>query len=290
MFTVAYVVIAKETMGTRREQQRAETEAEIRARARALLVRDGPQAVTLRAIARELGLTAPALYRYFASREALVHALCEDVCADVAAALRAALGRADDDLGRLLAVCRAFRDWALGHPQEFVLTFATSDPDVEAFGCDAAGQAAESQISGVFLSVIAPLLTGEVLAAGTPVEAMSLGPELEDELRRARAPIVEALAAAGVTASAEAIGLESVYLVLQWWARLYGHVALEVFGRFPFGVTAADHLFDSLLAELAAATGLTPAASHSPAEDDQVQLVLPRVTRPATRVTGTESS
>ena len=53
------------TEATRRERLRAETEREIRQAARALLVERGRDAVTLRAIARELGITAPALYRYY---------------------------------------------------------------------------------------------------------------------------------------------------------------------------------------------------------------------------------
>ncbi|HYO37954.1 MAG TPA: helix-turn-helix domain-containing protein, partial [Geodermatophilus sp.] len=55
--------------GTRRERARADTLRDIRTAARAVLVEHGVEGLALRAIAREVGLTAPALYRYFASRE-----------------------------------------------------------------------------------------------------------------------------------------------------------------------------------------------------------------------------
>src|ERR1051325_7345444 len=115
------------TEATRRERLRAETERDIRRQARALLVAHGRGAVTLRAIARELGITAPALYRYYDSREDLLHHLADDICTDLAAELNAALARIPDDdvTAQVYAVCRGFRHWALAHPQESGLVFAT---------------------------------------------------------------------------------------------------------------------------------------------------------------------
>src|SRR5215207_8113561 len=72
---------------TRRARQRDATLAEIRATARALLVDSGPEALTLRATARDMGMTAPALYRYVASHEDLVTAVCEDVLDEVTRSL-----------------------------------------------------------------------------------------------------------------------------------------------------------------------------------------------------------
>ena len=64
---------------TRRERLRTATLGEIRQVARQLVVTGGPAAISLRAIARELGMSAPALYRYFPNLEALVMAVCSDV-------------------------------------------------------------------------------------------------------------------------------------------------------------------------------------------------------------------
>src|SRR5688572_16321262 len=75
---------------TRRARARDATTAEIKATARRLLVEEGPAALTLRAIAREMGMTAPALYRYFGSHEEIVGGLCWDVLAEITATLEQA--------------------------------------------------------------------------------------------------------------------------------------------------------------------------------------------------------
>src|SRR6266545_499844 len=67
------------TAPTRRERMRAATLDEIKQTARQLLIDDGPAAISLRAIAREMGMTAPALYRYFTSHEALLDGLGGDL-------------------------------------------------------------------------------------------------------------------------------------------------------------------------------------------------------------------
>ena len=61
---------------SRRDRVRAATTGEIKETARRILVAEGPEAVSLRAIAREMGMTAPALYRYFSSREDLIRHVC----------------------------------------------------------------------------------------------------------------------------------------------------------------------------------------------------------------------
>ena len=111
---------------SRRDRVRAATTGEIKETARRILVAEGPEAVSLRAIAREMGMTAPALYRYFDSHEELVGAVCLDLLAEITATLEAARDTVglDDPHGRLLATCRAFRRWSLAHPREFQLVFA----------------------------------------------------------------------------------------------------------------------------------------------------------------------
>ena len=64
---------------SRRERLRAETTEEITATALALLAEGGPDAVTLRAIAREMGMTAGAIYGYFPTRDDLINRLITDV-------------------------------------------------------------------------------------------------------------------------------------------------------------------------------------------------------------------
>src|SRR5947209_16595307 len=75
---------------SRRDRVRAETVREIKQTARRVLVEQGPDGLALRAVAREMGMTAPGLYRYFASREDLVEHVVADLYDELADALEAA--------------------------------------------------------------------------------------------------------------------------------------------------------------------------------------------------------
>ncbi|MFC7342564.1 TetR/AcrR family transcriptional regulator [Saccharopolyspora griseoalba] len=231
------------THAPRRDRDRAATDQEIRQHARALLVGSGSDAVTLRAIARELGITAPALYRYYDSREALLRRLATDICVDLSDELRVALDPLGQDfLERMFAVCRRFRSWALTHREEFALVFATSrecegEPD---------------QFGGVFLGVVGPLMAESARGGGLRDQPAVDLPDLSAH----REAFAEAFARAGVRLPPGALGDEAAYFLLRWWIRLYGHIALEVFDRFPFDLAYADRLFDTLLEELAQETGL----------------------------------
>ncbi|MGX7823774.1 TetR/AcrR family transcriptional regulator [Actinokineospora sp. 24-640] len=244
------------TQATRRDRGRADTDRAIRAQARALLVSDGPQAVTLRAIAREMGITAPALYRYYASREDLIEHLRTDVCEDLAAELVADLAvLADDDrAGQVLAVCRGFRRWALGHPQEFVLVFAS--PAEASANCpvgEGGQDISKDSFGRIFLSV-----AGRVLASGplTMPPDESVPPSLVDDLTAFRGELLRVIGETGVEVPAERLSVATAYVMLQFWVRLYGQVALEVFGQYPFPVTDAEHLFEVMLTDLTRDVGL----------------------------------
>src|ERR1700689_5368525 len=78
-------------VSSRRDRVRAATTREIKQTARRILVQDGPDAVSLRAIAREMGLTAPALYRYFDTHEVLIKHVIADIFTELTGALRAAI-------------------------------------------------------------------------------------------------------------------------------------------------------------------------------------------------------
>lgn len=90
-----------------------------------MLVEQGGEGFALRAIAREMGMSAPALYRYFDSRENLVEHVVADLYDELVAHLVAARDEADPAVPavQLLACSRAFRRWAIGHRQEFGLLF-----------------------------------------------------------------------------------------------------------------------------------------------------------------------
>lgn len=124
---------------TRRERVRTATVAEIKAVARRLLVSGGPAAISLRAIGREVGLTAPALYRYFPGLDALVGALSADLFAELTAAVRAVRDTlaGEPPMVRLTGMAHEFRRWSLAHPREFALMFGGVREE-----CDSSGFAA----------------------------------------------------------------------------------------------------------------------------------------------------
>lgn len=118
---------------TRRGRARAAASREIKQAARQILVRHGLEAVTLRAIAREAGMTAPALYRYYGSREDLITHLVADIFLEVTDHIRAAAGaagdsRPDDATAKLAVARQEFRRWSLHHRTEFGLLFAAPLP------------------------------------------------------------------------------------------------------------------------------------------------------------------
>src|SRR3954454_14822783 len=119
---------------TRREQQYAATSAEIKDIARRLMAEHGTAGLSIREVAREMRMTAPALYHYFANRDALITALILDAFNALADALEQA--RADaatyTPVQQLKAVLIGYRAWALAHPIDFQLIYGNPIPGYEA--------------------------------------------------------------------------------------------------------------------------------------------------------------
>lgn len=117
-------------VATARQRARAELEQAIKQTAARHLAAGGAAALSLRAVARELGLASSALYRYYPSRDALLTALIVDAYDAIGAVAEAVDGGRDrEDPGqRWLAVCRAVRSWALAHPHAWALVYGTPVP------------------------------------------------------------------------------------------------------------------------------------------------------------------
>jgi len=220
---------------TRRERVRDATTAEIKATARALLVADGPDALTVRAIARTMGLTPAALYRYFAGHEELVTAMCGDVLDEITATLETARDTValDDPMGRLMVICRAFRTWSLAHPREFQLTFASmiDKPSIVAEAKDGEGIA----FGGVFLGVFAEIWAHQPFRVPTEAE---LSPALLVQLNEFSARTGDQLPTGVLVA------------YLSGWVRLYGAVTIEVFGHLGFALADPEPMFEAMLADM----------------------------------------
>ncbi|WP_308015003.1 TetR/AcrR family transcriptional regulator [Nocardia coffeae] len=232
----------------RRGRAPAVSDTDIRRVARSLLAEQGPEAVTLRAIARALGITAPALYRYYASREDLVAALRRDICTDLAEELAQQVAELPDDgVVQLLAVCRGFRRWALDHAPEFTLVFASPAGENAS-----AMRQFDEPFGRIFLQAAGLLLTTYDIVTPSP----EVIPEaLCPDLKRFQADLLEVLAESGQEFPAEKLDLGVTYLMTTFWARIYGHVTLEVFGNYPMAVSDPDILFDATLEDLARSIG-----------------------------------
>jgi AcrR family transcriptional regulator len=235
---------------------RVATDQDIRRTARKLLIERGPEAVTLRAIARELGITAPALYRYYGSRDDLIEHLRLDVVADLGAELSEEIGGlTDDGAVQLFAICRGFRRWALTHTKEFTLVFASPTGDVgSAAGSVATLNRASEPFGRIFLMAAGHILATHELTI-PPVDAVPA--EVRDDLTAFQDDLQSVLRESGVEFPPDKLDLGTTYVMIQFWARLYGHITLEVFGNYPIPMSKPDAVFDALLADLARDVGLT---------------------------------
>lgn len=241
---------------SRRDRVRAATIEEIKQTARRILVAEGPDAASLRAIAREMGMTAPALYRYFGNHEDLIRHVVADIFDEIADDIRAAIEAAAQASGgdmtqKLIAACREFRRWSLTHRPEFSLLFGSPVPALEAMHDDVCARGA-MKFAGTFFALFAELWQHHPFAV--PADA-----EIEPGLLAQVVEYRDGLGAANMPAGA-------VLTFLRCWVRLYGMVSLEVFGHLHFALTDAAPLFEYTLAELGELIGLEyPPPAGTPA-------------------------
>ncbi|MFB4312665.1 TetR/AcrR family transcriptional regulator [Actinomadura sp. 21ATH] len=242
-------------MKSRRDRLREATVQEITQTARRILVEQGPEAVTLRAIAREMGMTAPALYRYFGSHQELLRHVVGDIFADLTAALKAGLHEVpeNDMNGKFLAAARTFRRWAFTHRPEYGLLFGAPMPGVgdQREQADFAEENAR-RFGMTFLTLFLELW-GKCPFDVLPDE--DIEPRLREQLRRYRD-----LGLAGAD-----LPLGVIQVFLQCWVRLQGAVSLEVFGHLDFALDDPEPMFELMLTELAPVLGLEyePPASYA---------------------------
>ena len=240
----------------RRDRVRAATTEEIKQTARRILVSEGPDAVSLRAIAREMGMTAPALYRYFGSHEELVKHVIADIFTELAGDIRGAIAAADaesggDMMAKVYAACWEFRRWSLGHTREFGLIFATPLPGLHVQQDEITSEGG-GQFGNTFFLLMRELWRKRPF--GVPDDDQ-IDPGLLEQLKRYREGLGEL--AAGLP-----FGLLLVFL--RCWVRLYGIVSLEVFGHLGFALDDGRPMFELMLSEMAPMVGLEYPPRTSP--------------------------
>jgi len=184
---------------------------EVKDLALAQLAEGGPQALSINAVAKSLGVSGPALYRYFSSRDALLTELIIDAYRDLTKAIQP---------GDLPDVIRKYRRWALAQPHRYRLLFSAPLPGYDAHD--------ERLVAAAQLAM--DVLLGLVPAGPAP------DPELADQL-------TTWAKSRGAGAVDPAVSLRAITL----WSRLHGLVSLEIEGNFASMGLTADGLYEQLL-------------------------------------------
>ncbi|MEV0785677.1 TetR/AcrR family transcriptional regulator [Streptomyces sp. NPDC050423] len=232
-----------------RARYREQTRAEIKETALRQLADGGVAALALTRIAKDMGLSGPALYRYFASRDDLLNALIRDTYDDAATAIGGAAARssaaAASPRERLRSLAAAYRDWAVGEPHRYLLIQGSPVP----------GYVAPADTLDRARAVLGPFLP--VFAGGAPGAGV--------------APVVEQMTAwlgsdpavggwvaeyAADTAADTAASARALAGALLAWAQLHGSVGLETAGQFAGMGHSVDTLLDAQIGMLADAFGL----------------------------------
>ena len=221
-----------------RQRARAAVSADIVAEARRQLAEVGAGALSLRAVARELGMASSAVYRYFPSRDELLTVLIIEAYDALGAVAEAAARSQDRPFARWQAVCRSVRKWALDHPHEYVLLYGSPVPGY---------QAPEATLAPA--SRVTLVLTGLLSDAHRAVELEPVdGPALPRAVATEVRPIAQAFLAG--------VPLATVAQAFLVWAQLFGQINFELFGRFRGIVETPEVLFEYAVTTMARSVGI----------------------------------
>ena len=217
---------------TRRERARAATMAEIKQTALGLMREQGTTDVRFTDIARVMGLTPPALYRYYSDSHELYTDMITDGYHDLAAALAVAVRAQEpsDPAAHLLLVAQAYREWVQADRQRFTLIFGLPIP----------GYAAPEEGPTVEAAQRAMANLAEVVhrAAAAGVLGRPLVTEVDPKLEAAMREDQKTGAVAGELDPA------TYQAMMHAWAALHGFVCLEAYGHLDwFPAEARDGLF-----------------------------------------------
>ncbi|WP_433190314.1 TetR/AcrR family transcriptional regulator [Actinoallomurus sp. CA-150999] len=200
-----------------RERYRAQVRMEIKQHAWEQIAVEGVSALSLNAIAKQMGMSGPALYRYFAGRDELITALIRDAYRSLADTVRAAFDSGAD----LAGLARVIREWARSDPHRYFLIYGTPVP----------GYHAPEDTTAISFEVMAVLLE----ACGAPAIGEPATP-FDAHLENHRQWV------GGHPASAA-----TLHRALSFWTRLHGVLSLELTGHFAGmefdpGLLIADEL------------------------------------------------
>ncbi len=219
-----------------------ETQAAIKAIARQQMAAQGTAGISLRGIARALGRSAPALYRYFPTRDDLITALIVDGFNALADALEAeaAAAAALPIQEQIMAVLTAYRRWALANPIDFQLIYGNPIP-----GYSAPAEITVPASIRTFVPISRLIESARVSGVLVPKAPFDTIPAS-----------IEAHAAQMIAANGYPIALITFHLAMIGWAQLHGLIMLELFGHLGPTVGDTDAFYGASLRTLLTAMGL----------------------------------
>lgn len=222
---------------TARERARVALTTEITELARAQLAIVGAAGLSLRAIARELGMASSALYRYFPSRDDLLTRLIIEGYDALGAAAEDADDPAAAPADRWLQVCRSVRSWARAHPAEYALLYGSPVPGYQA---PRDTVPAATRVGAVLGRVLGDAARAGLLPDTGTATTGTITPEVAAVLGGEHPALDDRVRARGLLA----------------WSALFGVVSFELFGHFTGAVADADAFFDDAVRDLAGLLGL----------------------------------
>jgi AcrR family transcriptional regulator len=227
-----------------RARVRAELTQEILTAARRQLAEHGAAGLSLRAVAREVGMVSSAVYRYYPSRDHLLTALIVDAYDGLGAAVERAVAKVPtaDLFGRWNAICDRVRRWARAHPHEYALIYGSPVPGYRA-PVTTIGPA--TRVALILIQLLLDAQDAGALAPATldTPPAEGLRADL-DRLRGTFGDVPEAVVVRALVA----------------WSALFGLVSFELFGQFHNVIDANADFFTSATRELAVFVGLPTTA------------------------------
>jgi AcrR family transcriptional regulator len=243
---------------TARQRARAELTREITEEARRQLAATGADGLSLRAVARELGMVSSALYRYYPSRDDLLTALIIDAYNSIGEVAEAAIAGTRPAAGgaaraRWLAACHAIRDWSVARPHEYALIYGSPVPGYRAPEATI-GPAARVPLA--FVGVLADAVADGEVTADINRRAEALTGGLTGALAVQAAALSAALALDPSAAGAGVVPPGMLVRAVIAWTQLFGMISFELFGQFVGSFEPADAFFAHAAAELATLVGL----------------------------------
>ncbi|WP_327733238.1 TetR/AcrR family transcriptional regulator [Streptomyces nojiriensis] len=201
---------------TPRERYRQQVREEVKEKAWQQIAGSGASALSLNAIAKQMGMSGPALYRYFANRDELITELIRDAYRSLADAfIAAAAGSGGAGRPGLTGLAKVLRRWALADPHRYFLVYGTPVP----------GYHAPADVTAIASELMAVLL--DACAAVAPAPAPAAIPDTEPHAFEEHLAAHRAWAGSHPDAPPPALRL-----ALTFWSRLHGVLSLELAGHF----------------------------------------------------------